>query len=97
MELAQPRVLVVLPLPASDRLAEVVQLSRSAAAAETAPAPRPENEEAVDPVCGMTVVVATARHRAEHDGRSYFFCNPRCREKFLLAPERYLSAAAAQP
>ena len=69
-------------------LAEVVQLSRSAAAAETAPAPRPENEEAVDPVCGMTVVVATAQHRAEHDGRSYFFCNPRCREKFLLAPER---------
>ena len=78
-------------------LAEIVQLTRSASAAEPAPAPRPEREEALDPVCGMTVVVATARHRAEHDGRSYFFCNPRCREKFLLAPERYLSAAPAQP
>ncbi|RPH67478.1 MAG: YHS domain-containing protein [Myxococcaceae bacterium] len=78
-------------------LAEIVQLTRSASAAEPAPVPRPEREEALDPVCGMTVVLATARHRAEHDGRSYFFCNPRCREKFLLAPERYLSAAPAQP
>jgi xanthine dehydrogenase accessory factor len=77
-------------------LAEIVQLSRSAAAAEPTPAPLPEHEEALDPVCGMTVVVATARYHVEHGGRSYFFCNLRCREKFLLAPERYLSAAPAE-
>jgi len=71
-------------------LAEIVQLSRTHATEDTAPPPPPEADEAVDPVCGMTVVVATARHRAEHAGRTYVFCNPRCREKFLVAPERYL-------
>jgi xanthine dehydrogenase accessory factor len=77
-------------------LAEIVQLSRAAAPAEPATPPPPAEDEALDPVCGMTVVVATARHRAEHGGRTYFFCNPRCREKFLLTPERYLSPANAQ-
>jgi xanthine dehydrogenase accessory factor len=71
-------------------LAEIVQLSRTHAAEEAAPPPLPEANESLDPVCGMTVVVATARHRAEHAGRTYVFCNPRCREKFLVAPERYL-------
>jgi Cu+-exporting ATPase len=41
----------------------------------------------------MTVTVATARHRAELDGQTWYFCNPRCREKFLAAPERYRSSA----
>jgi xanthine dehydrogenase accessory factor len=78
-------------------LAEIVQLSRAAAPAEPATPPQQaEGEEALDPVCGMTVVVASARHRAEHAGRTYVFCNPRCREKFVLAPERYLSPATAQ-
>lgn len=78
-------------------LAEIVQLARAPRAEEPAPAPRPEAEEAIDPVCGMTVVVATARHRAEHAGRSYVFCNPRCREKFLVAPERYLDPVTTSP
>ncbi|HVP60432.1 MAG TPA: XdhC family protein [Myxococcaceae bacterium] len=72
-------------------LAEIVQTSR-AMVAEPAPPPAPE---ALDPVCGMTVVVATARHRAEHAGQRFFFCNPRCREKFVAAPERYLTPSAA--
>jgi len=75
-------------------LAEIVQLSR-AQVAEPAALPAPEGGEAVDPVCGMTVAVATARHRAEHLGKPFFFCNPRCREKFLAAPERYLTPSAA--
>lgn len=80
-------------------MAELVQLRRARAAelareAEAAPPP-PAEEEALDPVCGMTVVVATARHRAEHEGRRYYFCNPRCREKFLAEPSRTLAAAAA--
>ena len=49
----------------------------------------------IDPVCGMTVVVATARHRTEHGGRTFYFCNPRCREKFIADPQRYLAPAAA--
>ena len=40
----------------------------------------------------MTVEVATARHRATHQGHDYFFCNPRCREKFLADPVRFLAA-----
>ena len=78
-------------------LAEIVQLARTHAAEEPAPAPLPEANEAIDPVCGMTVVIATARHRAEHAGRSYVFCNPRCREKFLVAPERYLDPVTSSP
>ena len=71
-------------------LAEIVQLSRAAAAAEAPPA-EPEEPVELDPVCGMTVIVAAAHHRAEHGGRSYYFCNPRCREKFLADPARYLA------
>ncbi|MGC2201962.1 MAG: heavy metal translocating P-type ATPase [Stellaceae bacterium] len=47
-----------------------------------------------DPVCGMTVDPATAKHRAEHAGASYFFCSTRCREKFTAEPARYLTPAA---
>jgi Cu+-exporting ATPase len=47
-----------------------------------------------DPVCGMTVDPATAKHRAEHAGDSYFFCSTRCREKFTAEPARYLTPAA---
>ncbi len=28
-----------------------------------------------DPVCGMMVDPATAKHRAQHLGRAYYFCS----------------------
>jgi Cu+-exporting ATPase len=46
---------------------------------------------AKDPVCGMSVDPHTAKHRAEHGGRTYYFCNPRCREKFIADPLKYLA------
>jgi Cu+-exporting ATPase len=49
-----------------------------------------------DPVCGMSVDPHTAKHKAEHKGRPYYFCSARCREKFLAEPERYLDPAAAK-
>ncbi|MCC6946384.1 MAG: heavy metal translocating P-type ATPase [Bradyrhizobiaceae bacterium] len=52
---------------------------------------------ATDPVCGMQVDPHTAKHRAEHEGRTYYFCNPRCREKFLADPARYLEKDKAPP
>src|SRR6516165_124951 len=52
-----------------------------------APAPP---AEARDPVCGMTVDPAKAKHRAEHAGHSYMFCSARCREKFSADPARYV-------
>ena len=39
-------------------------------------------ETAVDPVCGMTVIVADAKYRHEHDGTLYFFCSSGCLESF---------------
>lgn len=37
---------------------------------------------AIDPICGMTVDPATARH-AEREGQSYYFCSEHCRQQFL--------------
>src|SRR6516165_5202176 len=45
-----------------------------------------------DPVCGMTVDPATARHRVEHGGHRYVFCSARCREKFTAQPGRYITS-----
>ena len=70
-------------------LAEMVQVRR---AASTRPAPVAVPLTATDPVCGMTVEIEGARHRATHLGLDYFFCNPRCREKFLADPVRFLAA-----
>jgi xanthine dehydrogenase accessory factor len=73
-------------------LAEMVQLSRFRADTPVGDRELPALEhEELDPVCGMTVVVASARHIGEHAGRTFYFCNARCREKFLATPERYLT------
>jgi Cu+-exporting ATPase len=43
----------------------------------------------------MNVDPAAARGGShEHGGKTYYFCNPRCREKFVADPERYLGAPA---
>ena len=52
---------------------------------------------AKDPVCGMSVDPATARHKAEHDGETFFFCSGRCREKFVADPARFVAAPAHAP
>lgn len=43
-----------------------------------------------DPVCGMTVDPATAKHSHHHAGRTFHFCSGRCRERFAAAPEDFL-------
>jgi xanthine dehydrogenase accessory factor len=45
--------------------------------------------EARDPVCGMMVTIAGARHTATHAGRTVYFCCGGCRERFLASPESY--------
>src|SRR5690606_34526836 len=52
---------------------------------------------ATDPVCGMKVDPHTAKHRAEYEGRTYYFCNPRCREKFVADPLHYLEKDKRAP
>jgi xanthine dehydrogenase accessory factor len=39
-------------------------------------------EEAVDPICGMTVAVAAAKETAVRDGVTYYFCSAHCRRRF---------------
>ena len=52
---------------------------------------------AKDLVCGMDVEIATAKHTAEHQGHTYYFCAASCRSKFLADPARYLGDVPATP
>ena len=53
-----------------------------------------EGTRSKDPVCGMMVDPAAARGGSHaHNGKTYFFCNPRCRERFAADPEKYLDPA----
>ena len=53
---------------------------------------------AKDPVCGMDVVPGEAAGgSAQHHGTTYWFCSPRCREKFIAEPSRYAVLARAAP
>ncbi|WP_424631600.1 heavy metal translocating P-type ATPase [Bradyrhizobium sp. SYSU BS000235] len=51
----------------------------------------------LDPVCGMTVDPATAKHRFAYKGQDYFFCSGRCRERFEAEPEKFLQPKSAIP
>ncbi len=46
-----------------------------------------------DPVCGMSVDPATAKHHAQHEGQDYYFCSNGCRTKFEADPPKYLAPA----
>ena len=56
-----------------------------------------EPAKTTDPVCGMKVTIATAKHTAQHDGQRYYFCNPRCLDKFTAEPQRYLAPKSTEP
>jgi xanthine dehydrogenase accessory factor len=59
-------------------IARIITVRRSAPEAGTGHAPI----TAVDPVCGMTVVVAADTPFVEHDGVATYFCCAGCRQKF---------------
>jgi xanthine dehydrogenase accessory factor len=77
-------------------LAEIVQTRRAAK-----PAPQEEDLHRIelpslqskDPVCGMLVDIATARHRAEAWGRAVYFCCAACKDTFERDPSQYAAAA----
>ncbi|WP_409334466.1 heavy metal translocating P-type ATPase [Bradyrhizobium jicamae] len=56
-----------------------------------------EPDMAIDPVCGMKVDPATARHRFNYKGDEYLFCSGRCRERFEAEPEKFLSPREPEP
>lgn len=49
----------------------------------------PPLAEVLDPVCGMTVEVASARHRVSHAGTEYVFCSAGCQARFESDPAHY--------
>ena len=71
-------------------LAELVAWRHTRAVARVAPVAA----EAVDPVCGMTVVVDGAKETALHEGITYHFCNAGCSRHFESDPTRHLEALA---
>ena len=42
-----------------------------------------------DPVCGMQVDPAKAAGTSERNGKTYYFCSPRCKQKFDADPKQY--------
>ncbi|MCA6106122.1 heavy metal translocating P-type ATPase [Bradyrhizobium cenepequi] len=52
---------------------------------------------ATDPVCGMKVDPATAKHRFNYRSEDYFFCSARCRERFAVEPEKFLNPRESEP
>jgi xanthine dehydrogenase accessory factor len=78
-------------------LAEIVQ-ARSSEAHEEAAAKAPRKTApaelpavATDPVCQMQVEIATARHKAELDGVTYYFCCAGCKARFLEQPHAHVA------
>ncbi len=74
-------------------LAEIVEERRKTRKTVRVALPVAQTEPAIDPVCGMSVAVATARHQAERQGRTFYFCGAGCREKFVQQADRYAAAA----
>jgi xanthine dehydrogenase accessory factor len=75
-------------------LAEMIQLRRIANSQsvmeQLESLPIMQKQEAIDPVCGMTVDVSTTKHSYELDGTMYYFCCPHCRKRFVDSPQKYL-------
>jgi Cu+-exporting ATPase len=46
----------------------------------------------IDPVCAMVVDPAKAAAKAEHEGKTYFFCSKGCGERFSTEPAKFLRA-----
>lgn len=53
------------------------------------------NTHAKDPVCGMNVEIATAKHQIDHEGTTYYFCSEGCKKKFSNEPASWLSPSPA--
>ncbi|QZO00342.1 cadmium-translocating P-type ATPase [Chenggangzhangella methanolivorans] len=51
---------------------------------------------AIDPVCGMTVEIATAKHRSDAGGSSHYFCSAGCKSKFEADPAKYSGESKAE-
>ncbi|MGZ3632362.1 MAG: XdhC family protein [Candidatus Limnocylindrales bacterium] len=85
---------VASPGPAALQEAQQGGPGSAVAATPLAPASFAADGEALDPVCGMTVARATARHIAQYEGEIYYFCSVGCRSRFVRDPAAYLAGPA---
>ncbi len=51
----------------------------------------PQEQQALDPVCGMNVEVGKAA-KTEYGGETYYFCCSNCQQAFEDSPEEYIGA-----
>ncbi len=70
-------------------LAELVALKASGAGAQVVATDAPET--AIDPICQMTVDIATAAFTTEWNGETYYFCAAGCQKTFERDPAAALS------
>jgi xanthine dehydrogenase accessory factor len=68
-------------------LAEIVAVREKATTVGEARPCAPD--EAIDPVCGMIVVVGEGTLSASQGDRAVYFCSPHCRSEFAAQPARY--------
>lgn len=59
----------------------------------TSASPQNTPKEATDPICGMTVETAGAKHTSEYKGNRYYFCCAGCKQKFDEQPQKYAVGA----
>lgn len=77
------------PATLAGEAAEVADTAQPMAAAQAV-----DDIVLLDPVCGMTVDRAHARHLAEHEGVVYAFCSMGCRTAFIREPGAYVTGSA---
>ncbi len=70
-------------------LAELVAVRAAGGVRRGVPVAAPQT--VVDPVCGMTVDVASSHHRLDHEGATYHFCAAGCLRAFESNPDDYLA------
>jgi len=86
-------------------LAEIIQrrrsptpnslLSASLLSTLELPIALPLETEALDPVCGMTVEIATAHFTSQYNGKTYYFCAAGCKRSFDREPGKYVQTEAS--
>ena len=52
-------------------------------------------QQALDPVCGMSVEIGNAA-KAEYEGETYYFCCSHCQQAFEHSPEEYMGGGSRQ-
>lgn len=80
-------------------LAEIVQMRANAVKSAAKPAASAAlnviQNDAKDPICGMTVEKSKAKYKTDFQGKTFYFCCAGCKQKFEQSPEHYMSVAKA--